>query len=93
MGTVKYHLALAELYAWSDDSLAAQAHADSARAEAEAELSKYAADPGTGGLDPAHPAHLNANLGLAYALLGQKERAIEHAEIGVGMLPVDECHW
>jgi serine/threonine protein kinase len=91
--TVGYHLALAQLYVWSDDSVAARAHADSARAQAEAELSRYEADPGSGGLDPAHPAHLNANLGLAYALLGQKEQAIEHAEIGVRTLPVDECHW
>ncbi len=73
---------LAQGYNELGDSAKLLLYADSSRIEIEKDLVDFPDD-----------AHKHSALGIAYAYLGDCEKAVEHGARGADILSVEECHW
>ena len=77
-----YYSSLAMAYYWHDDLVSARVYADSARMELERKFEKNPED-----------VHGYSELGIAYAVLGDCEKAVENGQKGKEKLSIEECHW
>jgi serine/threonine protein kinase/tetratricopeptide (TPR) repeat protein len=77
-----YYPALIELNYFLGDSVLMRTYADSFRIVSAKKLSENPDD-----------FHSATNLGYAFMLLGDCEKAIEYAQLGLDMMGVDNCHW
>ncbi len=81
-GRQKYFFSLGQLYDLSQQPSMGEAYYDSARMWLQDQI---LSSPGNFALQ--------ADLGLAYALLGEKDKAIEAGTRSKTLMPISACHW
>jgi len=90
--TASWHFLLADLYTWAGRRAAAASEIDSARSYLEDHIKRLSS-----GASSSQPVvrigEAQAELGLAYALAGEKVKAVEMGQLAMSTLPIDLCHW